>query len=107
MNCLCVQQRGAQGEQPSLSRTVFACFSLCEGPPSGYRTEVLQPPMHSPIDAPLFSINVLTMLIRRLGGFHFDSIRPDVEHICEINFCGVNSYEPKAFMFILGQTSQG
>lgn len=47
------------------------------------------------------------MLIRQLGGFHFDSIWLDVEHICEINFCGFNSYELKAFMFILGQTSQG
>lgn len=50
---------------------------------------------------------MLTTLICRLGGFHFDSIRRDVEHICEINFGGVNSYELKAFMFILGQTSQG
>lgn len=30
-----------------------------------------QPPMHSPVDAPLFSINVFTVLISWLGGFNF------------------------------------
>lgn len=31
--------------------------------------------MHSSIDAPLFSINVFTVLIRRLGGFNFDVLQ--------------------------------
>lgn len=33
-----------------------------------------QPPMHSPVDAPLFSINVFTVLISRLGGFNLSDV---------------------------------
>lgn len=85
---------GSQGERRSLSDS-FRLLTSCEGPPpQDPGPKVPQPPMHSSIDAPLFSINVFTVITHRLGGFLTGRVsKHAVGHICEINF--LQGYVPE------------